>query len=150
MTTEPTELPSYGRTLATVSPATADLRTAFPSSSPLAFRFSILPQDNNPCFKNPASRQPTTTNNSPAPAQGPHPAQERRLHQRRLVEGEGTFAVTDPAGLELAQVANLTAAQTQQAIDAAEAALPAWRAMTHKQRSQVAAQVVRTDPRAPG
>ena len=54
------------------------------------------------------------------------------------VQGPDTFAVTDPAtGLELAQVANLTATHTQQAIDAAEAALPAWRSLTHKQRSQL-------------
>ena len=44
------------------------------------------------------------------------------------VQGPDTFAVTDPAtGLELAQVANLTPTHTQQAIDAAETALPAWR-----------------------
>ena len=54
------------------------------------------------------------------------------------VQGPDTFAVTDPAtGLELAQVANLTPTHTQQAIDAAEAALPAWRSLTHKQRSQL-------------
>ena len=54
------------------------------------------------------------------------------------VDSEDRFAVTDPAtGQLLAEVANLTAAHTQQAIDAAEAALPAWRGRTHKQRSQL-------------
>ena len=54
------------------------------------------------------------------------------------IEGQTTFAVIDPAtGLELAQVADLTAADTQRAIDVAEAALPAWRGLTAKQRSQI-------------
>ncbi len=67
----------------------------------------------------------------PAPAPRPHPAENRRLHQRHRVQGPDTFAVTDPAtGLELAQVANLTPTHTQQAIDAAEAALPAWRSLS--------------------
>ena len=80
-----------------------------------------------------------TTNNSPLlQLKDPTLLKNAGYINGAWVEGEGTFAVTDPAtGLELAQVANLTAAQTQQAIDAAEAALPAWRAMTHKQRSQL-------------
>ncbi len=49
-----------------------------------------------------------------------------------------TFAVTDPAtGEQLAQVADLVASHTQDAIDAAAAALPAWSAQSHKQRSQI-------------
>ena len=54
------------------------------------------------------------------------------------VAGSHTFAVHDPAtGQELAQVADLSAEHTQQAIDAAAAALPAWRELTHKKRSQL-------------
>ena len=41
------------------------------------------------------------------------------------------FAVTNPAsGAELAQVADMGAAETERAIAAAERALPAWRART--------------------
>ncbi len=48
------------------------------------------------------------------------------------------FAVTDPAtGLELAQVANLTAVDAAAAISAAEKAWPAWRAKTAKERAAV-------------
>ncbi|MCA0242967.1 MAG: NAD-dependent succinate-semialdehyde dehydrogenase [Proteobacteria bacterium] len=52
------------------------------------------------------------------------------------VAGGGTrFAVTDPAtGLKLADVGNLTAADTQAAIAAADQAWPAWRARTAKDR----------------
>ena len=80
-----------------------------------------------------------TTNNSPLlQLKDPTLLKNAGYINGAWVEGDGTFAVTDPAtGLELAQVANLTATQTQQAIDAAEAALPAWRGMTHKQRSQL-------------
>jgi succinate-semialdehyde dehydrogenase / glutarate-semialdehyde dehydrogenase len=49
-----------------------------------------------------------------------------------------TLAVRDPAtGAVLAEVANCGAAETQRAIAAADAALPAWRALTAKQRSQL-------------
>jgi succinate-semialdehyde dehydrogenase/glutarate-semialdehyde dehydrogenase len=60
-----------------------------------------------------------------------------------LINGEwigsvGRFAVTDPAtGLELAQVANLGAAEAEAAIAAAERAWPAWRAKTAKERGQI-------------
>ncbi|SPJ13901.1 succinate-semialdehyde dehydrogenase I, NADP-dependent [Burkholderiales bacterium] len=48
----------------------------------------------------------------------------------------GHFAVVNPAdGKPIAQVANCDAAQTQQAIAAAERAYPAWRAKTAKERS---------------
>jgi succinate-semialdehyde dehydrogenase/glutarate-semialdehyde dehydrogenase len=50
--------------------------------------------------------------------------------------GPSRFAVTDPAsGALLAEVANLGAAETQAAIDAAQAALPAWAALQAKQRT---------------
>ncbi|MDM4766843.1 NAD-dependent succinate-semialdehyde dehydrogenase [Pelomonas sp. SE-A7] len=46
------------------------------------------------------------------------------------------FAVSDPAtGLELARVANLGAAEAEQAIAAANAAWPAWRDSTAKERA---------------
>ncbi|MBV2234488.1 MAG: NAD-dependent succinate-semialdehyde dehydrogenase [Sterolibacterium sp.] len=51
--------------------------------------------------------------------------------------GGARFAVHDPAsGALLAQVADLDARDTQAAIAAAEAALPAWRALTGKARGQ--------------
>jgi succinate-semialdehyde dehydrogenase/glutarate-semialdehyde dehydrogenase len=50
--------------------------------------------------------------------------------------GPSRFAVADPAsGALLAEVANLGAAETQAAIAAAQAALPAWAALPAKQRT---------------
>jgi succinate-semialdehyde dehydrogenase/glutarate-semialdehyde dehydrogenase len=52
------------------------------------------------------------------------------------VRGGSTFAVSDPAtGLKLADVANLGAAEAERAIAAANAAWPAWRSKTAKERS---------------
>ncbi|MEY5029358.1 MAG: Succinate-semialdehyde dehydrogenase GabD [Pseudomonadota bacterium] len=52
------------------------------------------------------------------------------------VSGSGTFEVSDPAtGLKLADVANLGAADAEAAIAAANAAWPAWRSKTAKERS---------------
>jgi succinate-semialdehyde dehydrogenase len=49
-----------------------------------------------------------------------------------------TFAVTNPAtGEELAQVADVGAEETRQAINAANDALPAWRAKTAKERAVI-------------
>ncbi len=49
-----------------------------------------------------------------------------------------TFPVTNPAtGEELAQVADVGAEETRQAIVAADAALPAWRAKTAKERAVI-------------
>jgi succinate-semialdehyde dehydrogenase/glutarate-semialdehyde dehydrogenase len=54
------------------------------------------------------------------------------------LRGEKTFAVRNPAtGAELAQVADLDAAATRRAIDAAHAALPAWRKRTAKERAAI-------------
>ncbi len=54
------------------------------------------------------------------------------------VGGSRRFEVSDPAtGQHLADVANLGAADTEQAIAAANAAWPAWRAQTAKQRAAV-------------
>lgn len=54
------------------------------------------------------------------------------------VAGKSRFAVEDPAtGAHLADVACLDAAATQQAIDAANAAWPAWRNLTGKQRHAI-------------
>lgn len=54
------------------------------------------------------------------------------------VAGSGRFAVSDPAtGRRLAEVANLGASETEAAIAAANAAWPAWRARTAKQRAAV-------------
>ncbi|BCD89001.1 glutarate-semialdehyde dehydrogenase DavD [Pseudomonas solani] len=53
-------------------------------------------------------------------------------------DDEGRFAVTNPANGELiAEVASLGRAETARAIDAAQAALPAWRARTAKERSSI-------------
>lgn len=54
------------------------------------------------------------------------------------VSGKGRFAVLDPAtGKTIAQVADLGKKETEAAIDAAQAAWPAWRALTAKQRHAV-------------
>jgi succinate-semialdehyde dehydrogenase/glutarate-semialdehyde dehydrogenase len=48
------------------------------------------------------------------------------------------FAVTDPAsGAKIIEVADMGAAETKRAIDAANAALPAWRAKTAKERAAI-------------
>ncbi|MBL8431511.1 MAG: aldehyde dehydrogenase family protein, partial [Dechloromonas sp.] len=53
-------------------------------------------------------------------------------------DGGAGIAVRDPVdGSPLAEVADCGAAETQRAIAAADAALPAWRGQTAKQRSQV-------------
>jgi succinate-semialdehyde dehydrogenase/glutarate-semialdehyde dehydrogenase len=65
------------------------------------------------------------------------------LETRALIGGEWlggakTFAVRNPAtGAELAQVPDLDAAAARRAIDAAHAALPAWRKRTAKERAAV-------------
>ena len=54
------------------------------------------------------------------------------------VAGSSRFAVTDPAtGAHLADVANLGAAEAETAIAAANAAWPAWRSKTAKERSAI-------------
>jgi succinate-semialdehyde dehydrogenase/glutarate-semialdehyde dehydrogenase len=52
--------------------------------------------------------------------------------------GPARFAVHDPAtGMKLADVANLGPAEASAAVDAANAAWPAWREKTAKERSQI-------------
>jgi succinate-semialdehyde dehydrogenase/glutarate-semialdehyde dehydrogenase len=54
------------------------------------------------------------------------------------VSGDTRFHVVDPAtGVLLAQVADLGAVETRRAIEAANAAWPAWRALTGKDRAAV-------------
>lgn len=54
------------------------------------------------------------------------------------VSGESRFAVNDPAtGAQLLQVANLGPKDAEAAIAAANAALPAWRSKTAKERSAI-------------
>jgi succinate-semialdehyde dehydrogenase/glutarate-semialdehyde dehydrogenase len=56
----------------------------------------------------------------------------------RWVTGPDTFPVIDPAtGAEVGRVPDLGAAETKTAIDAAEAALPAWSKKTAKERAQI-------------
>lgn len=71
--------------------------------------------------------------------QDPSLLKTQALINGQWVDGHaGRFAVTDPAtGGHLADVANLDASDTQAAIDAAAAALPAWRALTGKQRHAI-------------
>lgn len=53
-------------------------------------------------------------------------------------DDKSTFPVTNPAtGAELACVPDLRAAETREAIDAAERAWPAWREKSAKERSQI-------------
>ncbi len=53
-------------------------------------------------------------------------------------ENGSSFPVTNPAdGGQIGTVPSFSAADTQRAIDAAEAAFPAWRAKTAKERSQI-------------
>ncbi|ABE36564.1 succinate-semialdehyde dehydrogenase family protein [Paraburkholderia xenovorans LB400] len=80
-----------------------------------------------------------------ATARKPHPLDKLKdpslLRTQAYVDGRSQggaqeFAVFDPAtGAEIARVPNLAAAEARQAIDAANAALPAWRALTGKQRA---------------
>src|SRR5690606_10740964 len=50
----------------------------------------------------------------------------------------GRFAVTNPAtGATLVEVADMGAAETRRAIDAANRALPGWRAKTAKERAAI-------------
>jgi succinate-semialdehyde dehydrogenase / glutarate-semialdehyde dehydrogenase len=52
------------------------------------------------------------------------------------IDGSASFDVTNPAdGSRLGSVPNLSAAETQDAIDAAQAAFPAWAAKTGKERA---------------
>ena len=54
------------------------------------------------------------------------------------VAGSARFGVNDPAtGLKLADVANLGAAETEAALQAANKAWPAWRAKTAKERAAI-------------
>ena len=54
------------------------------------------------------------------------------------LESDRTYDVTNPADNSVvAQVANVGAAETNRAIDAAAAALPAWRALTAKARAAI-------------
>ena len=54
------------------------------------------------------------------------------------VAGNSRFAVNDPAtGLKLADVANLGAAETEAALQAANKAWPAWRTKTAKERAAI-------------
>ncbi|RMX06358.1 NAD-dependent succinate-semialdehyde dehydrogenase [Corticibacter populi] len=54
------------------------------------------------------------------------------------VQGTASFAVEDPAtGAHLADVARLGRSEARQAIDAANAALPAWRGKTGKERHAI-------------
>jgi succinate-semialdehyde dehydrogenase/glutarate-semialdehyde dehydrogenase len=53
-------------------------------------------------------------------------------------DGDGRFEVDNPAtGAVVGTVPNMGGAETKRAIDAANAALPAWRALTAKERSKV-------------
>ena len=67
------------------------------------------------------------------------------FRQQALINGrwrdassKETLAVTNPAnGQQLGSVPKMGAAETREAIDAAAGALPAWRALTAKERSAI-------------
>ncbi|HYR25869.1 MAG TPA: NAD-dependent succinate-semialdehyde dehydrogenase [Aquabacterium sp.] len=79
------------------------------------------------------------TTTSPLSAlQDPTLLKTQALINGQWIDGTTHFAVQDPAtGLLLANVANLGAAETEQAIAAADRAWPAWRAMTAKARANI-------------
>lgn len=71
-----------------------------------------------------------------APLKDPSLLKTEGLINGQWVAGASRFAVHDPAtGLKLADVANLGPQDAQAAIDAANAAWPAWRNKTAKERS---------------
>jgi succinate-semialdehyde dehydrogenase/glutarate-semialdehyde dehydrogenase len=78
---------------------------------------------------------------SPSPLsqlQDPSLLKTQALINGEWVSGANTFAVNDPAtGAHLADVANLQASDAQTAIDAANAAWPAWRQKTAKERANI-------------
>ncbi|WP_298438085.1 aldehyde dehydrogenase family protein, partial [Ottowia sp.] len=56
----------------------------------------------------------------------------------KWVKGKARFDVLDPAtGMKLADVADLGAKETKAAVEAANAAWPAWRELTGKQRHAI-------------
>jgi succinate-semialdehyde dehydrogenase/glutarate-semialdehyde dehydrogenase len=69
----------------------------------------------------------------------------RLLKRKGYIDGKwvdadagGSFAVTDPAtGEKIVEVTDMGAAETRRAIDAAQRALPAWRAKPAKERAAV-------------
>jgi len=71
--------------------------------------------------------------------------EHRLLRQQCYIDGQwvgadsgATFAVTNPAtGAELARVPDMRVDETRRAIKAANAASPAWRALTAKQRATI-------------
>jgi succinate-semialdehyde dehydrogenase/glutarate-semialdehyde dehydrogenase len=64
--------------------------------------------------------------------------ESRALIGGEWLRGDKTFAVRNPAtGAELAQVPDLDATAARRAVDAAHAALPAWRARTAKERAAI-------------
>src|SRR3990167_6930805 len=72
----------------------------------------------------------------PRPTQRPQPAQDRWPDQWPVGGGSSRFDVNDPAtGLKLADVANLGPKDAEAAIAAANAAWPAWKTKTAKERS---------------
>lgn len=73
-----------------------------------------------------------------APLKDPSLLKTEGLINGQWVAGASRFAVHDPAtGLKLADVANLGPQDAQAAVDAANAAWPAWRSKTAKERSIV-------------
>ena len=73
-----------------------------------------------------------------ASLQDPSLLKTQALINGQWVDGPARFAVTDPAtGARLAEVPNLGAGETNAAIEAANRACPAWRAMTAKARAAI-------------
>jgi succinate-semialdehyde dehydrogenase/glutarate-semialdehyde dehydrogenase len=80
-----------------------------------------------------------TTSNSPlGQLQDPTLLKTQALINGQWVDASERFDVTDPAtGAVLAQVPNLSAAQTEAAITAANAAWPAWKGLPAKARAAI-------------
>ena len=80
------------------------------------------------------------------------------LRQQAWIDGQWTdarsgktIAVTNPAdGSTLGSVPSVSDAEVREAIDAADAALPAWRRLTAKERSEDAPALVSSDDGTPG
>ncbi|VVE07935.1 succinate-semialdehyde dehydrogenase (NADP(+)) [Pandoraea anhela] len=97
-----------------------------------------------------SSSRPSHTSRQSHSSARPHPALARLndpelLRSDAYIDGDwthadsrATFVVSDPAtDAEIAHVADLGAKETERALVAAEAALPAWRSTTGKERARI-------------
>jgi succinate-semialdehyde dehydrogenase/glutarate-semialdehyde dehydrogenase len=97
----------------------------------IAFEFAVAP------FTNSGTQIAMDTKTSPlALLKDPSLLKTDSLINGQWIKGPSRFDILDPAtGLKLADVANLGPTHAHSAIDAANAAWPAWRSKTAKERS---------------